>query len=213
MNQQTPSAEIHTLTVAEIARQMGEWNRRQTELRAEGAALYRARKGAPPAEVLSDHAKAVRERAAVLARSTMNGAAPSFVASSALSREAEIRVDLDAIDLILKALSEKDIAARAAAQIEWVEKNGPTWREECQAAAALALQLREREQKLQRMSEEAGPYVTGLPMTQFFGFGNSLFDPRFSVGVGPDFDALHHFVAAALEAGIIKSRDAKRRSP
>src|ERR1700688_2632006 len=95
-----PESEIHALTVAEVSRQIGMYSQKRRAVSAELAAIFSAQQlaGRPTDQPLTDHVKSVRERAKTL----LNGhAAALLTLPPATTREQELRVEVDALDLVL----------------------------------------------------------------------------------------------------------------
>src|ERR1700682_3918798 len=97
---------VHELTVAEIARLTGEFNRRRHEATRALADIFAAAEAGQPEErPRTDRAEEVRAKAAAM----LNGhAPPSMRLAPPNSRKAELVIEVEAIDLVLAALSTKE---------------------------------------------------------------------------------------------------------
>ena len=159
--------DIHALTVAEISRQVGEYNCKRRAVSAELAKIYAARKkGASAEQPLTDHMKAARERA----KAMLNGNSGAILnLPPDATREQELWIEADAIDLVLKALSRSELVARAAEGAKWSEKISGEWRELCRQTTLAKIRLENLERRAAEMLQEGGPFAGRLPMTQFVG--------------------------------------------
>lgn len=190
----TPDPEIHALTVNEISRQTGDYSKRRQKITAELAAICASHKAGDPIEQpLSDHARNVRERA----KAMLNGyAPPSLTLPPAVTRETELTIERDAIDIVLKALSQSELVARAAEAAQWIIKNEPSWREMCRQRVLAEVRAEALKDLALKMQEAAGGiYAVPLPMARF------ILSRDVTVA-----DMCH----AALEAGIVSRTDLER---
>src|SRR5258706_14933682 len=119
MFKKPPAPEVHALTVAEVDRQTAAYSARRNAVTAELARIFAGRQAGDPVEQpLPDHVKAARARAMTL----LNGFAPSsLTAPRAMTRERELLVERDALDIVLAALSRSEVIARAADAVQWAE--------------------------------------------------------------------------------------------
>jgi hypothetical protein len=200
--QKVPDPEIHALALAEVRRQTAEYNQRRQKIAAELASLFAARKaGAPVEQPLPDHVLAARSRAKEL----LNGHAPaSLTLPPAVTREQELNVERDAIDIVLRILSQSEIAARAAAAVEWVAAHAAEWKGIAREIVLHALRLQALEQRLERLGAEAPDFAQGLPLTQHIGFG------RFSLLAWNGEDPLRELRADALAEGVVTPIDVRK---
>lgn len=191
--------EIHTQTVAEINRQIAQHTEKRGEITKELAAIFAARSNgqgiaeiAPPPLV-----RATRERA----REMLNGSAPDFLKRPVhMTREAELAVDRDAIDMVIKILSKEEVAARATEMVVYAETIAAEWKALCRAIMLTALRLEALEGRAHALRAPlAGTGTFGLPMLEFIGTG-------LSVTAGDGFaaaDPLSRPRTEALALGII----------
>src|SRR4051812_47917275 len=139
--------EIHALTVAEIGRLTGEYTRRRRAATEERAALYAAREaGAPEPDPLTEHDAAVREKALQM----LNGYAPSSMRLlPPIPRDEELIIEVAAIDIVLGALSQQELTARATAAAAWIIAYGDAWRQLCRDIILTATRLQAPEARPQ----------------------------------------------------------------
>src|SRR6266576_762364 len=106
MTKQPPGPAIaHPTTVAEIRQTRLALFERQRALQNEGAANFNAMKsGSPPSRPLSDHERRVSAHIQLL----MNGSTPPQLLIPAVSRDAQILAELDAIAYVERDLSRQE---------------------------------------------------------------------------------------------------------
>jgi hypothetical protein len=116
---------VHELTVAEIGRLVGEYNRLRRECTAEQAARFSAAEAGQPKErPRTDRAEEARGRALQM----LNGFAPAGLKHAPpISRDEELEIEVEAIDIVLSALSQKELAASAASAAELAIEHGAAW--------------------------------------------------------------------------------------
>lgn len=99
-----PVVAPHPKTVAEFRLAQAALGERRRTLQNEGAANYAAMKtGSPPSRPLSDHDRRVSAHVELL----MNGSMPSSLLVPAVSRDDQIRAEIDAIDYVSRDLGRR----------------------------------------------------------------------------------------------------------
>jgi hypothetical protein len=195
---QIPDPVAHPSTVAELRQAQAPLSARRVELQTEGAALYKAMKtGSPPSFPLSEHER----RVATHIQNLMNGSTPPHLLVPAVSRDDQIRAEIDAIDYVQRDLGRRlDLALHREAE-QWVVDNATTWRALCRQIVLAAVRLESLEESARGFLEPIyGSHVGGLAMATTIA--------RFSLlGVG---DPLRELRENALKEGVVTSSEIKK---
>lgn len=154
MAKKTDQDEIHALTTAEISRQSTDVSKEIQSATVELVEIEKARKvGAAEYQPISDHQKAVRE----YAQSRANGHASTLLKfPPSISREQELRIKIDGLNLLLKALQSAELAARAADAVAWEIENRAKWCALARETVLTAIRLDALENRAKEMRQEAG---------------------------------------------------------
>ena len=173
MKTATADAAVHELTVAEVGRLKSAFaSQRQTAMERR-AQLYASRNPeAATDELMTDDDRATRE----LARELLNGWSPAhFSTPPTLSEDQRLKREISALDLVLTALDQKEIVARAAASASWAIQNEDEWTATCRETLLCAERLMSLEQKLRQMRLQLGGVTPStLPGATVFGTGRSI---------------------------------------
>lgn len=199
--QKHDDTEMRDLTVQEINRQVRELNSKRQVATENLAAMYKARlAGQPEERPIDDHTKVVRARAIQM----LNGHAASVLQfPHTPTREQELRIEVDAIDLVIKALGHKEIVARAAEAAQWTIDHRAEWVALCREIILTAIRIQSLSERAAAMLA-AAPEGHDLPATAWFGNGLTVFRNW-------DFEnPLQEPVAAAIKANIITMSDARK---
>jgi hypothetical protein len=195
---------IHELTRAQIARQIGELNDRRRQLVERRADLYKrqCRSGAEP--TIGPEEKAVRAHAKKL----LNGSAPEFLNTSTpefdfASEDKRLEVEQRAIDLTIKILSEKDVAALAADAVQWAEDNSAQWRHISREIILAYARIDALEQAALSIIERCPDIsAVNLPLIHIIGQKEAVFDTWI-----PEAVTASRLIEAALAVGFVTKRD------
>ena len=184
----------HHPSSAEIQQKRSAVNEHIGSLRNQGAALYSARKGTPPASKLTDHDR----RVSTYIQRFFNGSTPPQALVPGVLREEEICAELAALRFVDAELGRQYDDALEREANEWVQKNKDKWRLVCRKICLCAIRLASLEERARNMLEAKPQWpVPGLAMgstigsTSILGFGNSLLDLR----------------TAALNEGVLTLRE------
>jgi hypothetical protein len=164
---------VHELAVAEIGRLTGEYNRLRRERTEELAALSSAAEAGQPEErPRTDRAEEGRGRALEM----LNGYAPSSMKRAPPnSRKAELEIDVEAIDIVLSALAQKELVATAAESAAFALEHGAEWEALCRDILLTFTRAQALEKRAVEFRQKLGPAVPAtLPMAQFIGTGRSI---------------------------------------
>jgi hypothetical protein len=195
---------ITAAATAEIARQVVDYTQRRRKVTEELASLFAARQAGqnvdvvPPADVV-----AARERAAEM----LNGTAPAFLKTPvAITREAQLTIERDAIDLVLNIFQREELRANAAEATQWLEQHGAEWRALCAEIVLTALRLRALEKRAVNMRASIGSIApAALPMSADIGVSGSFLNINGVWGAEP----LSRPREAALAAKIITAQQVR----
>jgi hypothetical protein len=196
------SEQIHELTVAEIGRLVGEYYRQRRERTEQLAALFSAAEAGQPEErPRTDRAEEARSRALQM----LNGFAPADLKHAPpISRKQELEIEVEAIDIVLSALSQKELVARAAEAAEFALEHGAEWEALCRDIILTATRLGALERQAIEWRQKLGPAVPAtLPMARFIGTGRSI------VGALWASDPLYRPREAALQEKIVTAKEIK----
>jgi hypothetical protein len=201
-NKQTgdPVIAHHPTTVAEIRQTMAALSERERALQNEGAASWKAMQaGSPPSRPLSDHDRRVTAHIQLL----MNGSTPSHLLVPAVSRDQQIRAELDAIAYVGRDLGRKLDDAQHHEAEQWVLDHATEWRALCREIVLAGVRLASLEERARDMiAQIQSPWpVSGLAMGNSIGSGLSL------LGVG---DPLQELRTGALKEGIVTNSELKK---
>jgi hypothetical protein len=192
------TGDVHTLTLAEIGRLSAATRADRDAVVGKLAALHESRASRMPEVPLSDRDTDVRR----LATQRLNEFSPSAWAMPAsMPLEQQLHIELDAIDLVLSALSAKELTALAAATYEWEQEHGAAWNDLCAQILLAATRLQALEAKAIKVRESIGAIPATLPLTSFIGNGRSI------VGAPWQNDPISRARNEALEKRIISRKD------
>ena len=178
-------------TVAEIRQTIVALFERERALQNEGHANWKAMQaGSPPSRPLSDHDRRVGAHIQLM----MNGSTPSHLLVPAVSRDEQIRAELDAIAYVSRDLNRKMELARHREAEQWALDNDKPWRALCREIVLCATRLASLEERARQMLEPIHGEVVALPMGSTIGSGLSL------LGIG---DPLLEMRTAALKEHIV----------
>jgi hypothetical protein len=187
------------MTAAELRRAQLSINDAIRELQNEGHANYKAMAaGKPPARPLTEHER----RVACRVQSMMNGATPPRFLEPAITRDDQIRADLEAYQIVTRELSKLEEEARLREADRLVADNDENWRALCREIILTATRLVALEERARDMlAPILGQFVTGLAMGATIGSGLSL------LGVG---DPLADMRAEALKDGVVTTAEIRK---
>lgn len=161
---------VHELTSAEISRQIRRHSERRQEIVNERADIYASamKNGGSFTSPIAD---ADELAARAHAKALLNGSAPDFLSlPPETSREKILYREQRGIDIALKVLTDKDIAARAAEAVEWAEANGERWRTLCREITLTAVKLEALERNASELLDQCGDvFAIRLPMSNIVG--------------------------------------------
>ena len=187
------------MTVAELRRTQASINEAVLALQNEGHANYKSMMaGAPPARPLTDHER----RVACRVQSMMNGQTPKYLLEPAITRDDQIRADLEAYRIVSRELSKQEDDARLREADQLVADNDKQWRALCREIILAATRLAALEERARDMLAPIhGQFVTGLAMATTVGSGLSL------LGVG---DPLADMRNEALKDGVVTTAEIRK---
>lgn len=134
----------HPTTVAEIRQTRLALYERSRALQDEGAASWKAMQaGAPPSRPLSDHDRRVNAHIQQL----MNGSTPSHLLVPAVSRDEQIRAELDAIAYVDRELGRQLEDAQHHETEQWVVDHATEWRALCREIVLAGVRLEALEER------------------------------------------------------------------
>jgi hypothetical protein len=156
--------EIHELTRAEIARQVGALSERRNRIIQDRADIYasRTKNGLPsPAYTVDETA------ARAIAKRLLNGAAPESLSAPLETGDRDILLSREqrGIEIASKILNDKAMAASAAEAVIWGEENRKRWRSLCNQMALAAVRMDALERSMQALIESCpDPFAVRLPL-------------------------------------------------
>jgi hypothetical protein len=189
------SETIHDLTRAEIARQKGRLVARRAQLVEERADLFAS--GAMGAEnPIGDDERAAR----AIAKNLLNGNAPaSLILPPAVSSDKILFREQRGIEIALKILEDKDLAATAAEAVVWAEANADKWKSLCRDIVLAANKLEALERGAQELLEQCIDLsAISLPMANRFG-GRPICETP-----------VNELTEAALAAGVVTAGEIRK---
>ena len=166
----TSTDTIHELTRAEIARQISNLAGERARLSERRGELYQRSANSGAAQPISPDERAAR----AYARVRLNGAAPaSLEPPSELnfgSLDRQLAVEQRGIDIAIKILSDKEVAARATEAVKWSEDNAGKWRGLVREIIVASTRLEALEAAATRMLEQCVDIeAVTLPMVNIIG--------------------------------------------
>jgi hypothetical protein len=188
----------HPVTLAEIRQARRELMARERDLQNEGAENYRAlQAGTAQSRPLSDHERRVTAHI----QKMMNGATPAHLLWPAVSRDDQIRAELDAIHFVDRDLGRREEQARYDEAETWVAENDKPWRALCREIVLCATRLAGLEERARKMREPIQGVWVVMPMGATIGSGLSL------LGSG---DPLLEMRTAALTERIVTVSEVRK---
>ena len=201
MAKQIPD-EIHAATSLEVSRLIAAFTAKHRAATEELVALQKARKeGAPIDAPLPPNVAEAR----TLAAKMLNGNAPAFFEAETRtqSREQQLELERQAIDIAIGALQKDSVKIRAAEAVAWRQEHIREWQTLARDVLLTAMRLEQLEAKA-RAFRRSAPKSIALPLAPYIGNENdSIYDTS---GLwGSDFLSRPRIEALAL--GIISERD------
>jgi hypothetical protein len=192
---------VHELTVAEIGRLTGEYNRLDRECAEEQAARFSAAEAGQPKErPRTDRA----EEARGLALEMLNGYAPAGLKHAPpISRDEELEIKREAIAIVLSALAQKELVAAAEESAAFVLEHGEEWEALCRDILLTFTRGAALEKRAVEFRAKLRVIPASLPLAQFIGTGRSI------VGALWASDPLYRPREAALQAKIVTTKEIK----
>jgi hypothetical protein len=196
--QNQPVLGHHPSTAAEIRQVQRDLMVRALELQNEGAKNYQAlQAGTAPSRPISDHERRVTAHIQKL----MNGSTPSHLLVPAVSRDDQIRAELDAIAFVSRDLARQEELTRYSEAETWVAENDKPWRALCREIVLCATRLASLEERARKMLEPIEGVWVAMPMGATIGSGLSL------LGIG---DPLLDMRTAALKERIVTDGEIRK---
>ena len=187
------------MTIAEIRQLQATIREAELSLQNEGHANFKAMiAGAPPPRPLTDHERRVAGRV----QSMMNGATPPRFLEPAITRDDQIRADVEAFRIVSRELSKQEDDARQREAEQFVSDNDKKWRALCKEIILAAARLAALEERARVMlTPIEGRVVGGVAMGSTIGSGFSL------LGVG---DPLLDMRNDALKQGVVTTAEIRK---
>jgi hypothetical protein len=187
----------HPSTSAEIRQVQIQLFERVRALQHEGAANFTAMKaGSPPSRPLSDHERRVTAHVQHL----MNGSTPQHLLLPVISRDDQIRAELDAIAFVQRQLNQRmEIALQNEAD-RWAAENAAEWAALCRELVLTAVRLASLEDRARSVLDHLQRPVK-LAMGNTIGSGLSL------LGGG---DPLAELRTAAIAEKLVTQSDIRK---
>jgi hypothetical protein len=185
-------------SAADIGRTMLALFDRERALMEEGAANYAAMQaGSPPTRPISDHERRVTAHIQLL----MNGSTPPELLMPAVSRDDQIRAELDAISYVRRQLSRQQELALYSEAEQWANENAAEWRELCRQIILAAERLAALEERARKFLLPIEGSCIKIAMGPTIGSGLSL------LGVG---DPLAEMRTDALKEKIVTEAEIRK---
>jgi hypothetical protein len=196
--QQNQPVISHPSTAAEIRQVQRDLMARALELQNEGAKNYRAlQAGTAPSRPISDHERRVTAHIQKL----MNGSTPSHLLAPAVSRDEQIRAELDAIAFVSRDLARQEELTRYSEAETWVVKTDPQWRALCREIILTAERLAALEERARQFLLPIEGIHVKIAMGSTIASGLSL------LGIG---DPLREMRDAALSEKIVSEAEIRK---
>jgi hypothetical protein len=188
----------HPSTAAEIRTVQRELAARASELQNEGHQNYLALKaGTAPSRPLSDHERRVTAHIQKL----MNGSTPSHLLVPAVSRDEQIRAELDAINFVSRDLARRAELARYSEAETWVAETDSQWRALCREIILTA-------ERLAALEESARQFLQPIEGTHVkIAMGSTIASGLSLLGIG---DPLLEMRSAALKEKIVTESEIRK---
>jgi hypothetical protein len=193
-----PVIRHHPVTVTEIRQVQQDLAARDRELRNEGAENYRAlQAGTAPSRPISDHERRVTAHIQKL----MNGSTPSHLLVPAVSRDDQIRAELDAIAFVSRDLARREEQARYDEAEKWVSDNAKQWHALCREIVLAA-------ERLAALEENARQFLLPIEGTHVrIAMGSTIASGLSLLGIG---DPLQEMRSAALQEKIVTEAEIRK---
>jgi hypothetical protein len=203
--------DVRALTTAEIGRLTQRYNADRVAAVRELAAIHAGRQFGDPDPPPPATEVEARTRALAL----LNGYAPENLRMPpVISREQDLIVTVASLDIVLSALSAKEVQQRAADAAEWLVTHESEWRSLCKEIVLTASRLKALELKAQAIRTALGDAPVGLPMAAEIGHrsvtGCRWADP--SAGAYSYGDSLTNVVTKAISQKIVSAKEIKESS-
>jgi hypothetical protein len=202
--------EIRALTTAEIGRQIKQHTDRRQQIVNERAAICASAKehGTSETPMLDADERAAREHAKTL----LNGSAPSSLSlPPEITRDRMLCREQRGIDIVLKILGDKNLAARAAEAVAWAEARSGLWRALAREIVLTAIRLDALERRAGQLLGECGDLsAVRLPMVLIVNspsISEAHLDPSLKQMCGIPLTDLK---AQALAEGVVTSAEIRK---
>jgi hypothetical protein len=147
---------------------------------------------------LSDHERRVTAHIQLL----MNGSTPQHLLVPVVSRDEQIRAELDAIAFVVRDLGRQEELAREREDQQWIVEHATEWRALCREIVLVAVRLESLEERARETLKAIQSWpVSGLAMGRTIGSGLSL------LGIG---DPLLDLRTDALKEGVVTNAEIKK---
>jgi hypothetical protein len=191
--------EAHDLTVTVITDLIGGYRRDRRAALDELITIEKRRhQGDVERDDVTDLTREVRARAKQL----VNGyAAADWALPPTMSREKQLRVEIEAIDLVIAALGEREVRQRSIEAMEREVTLLPKWKQSVRKRLRLAVQMCAADDEGMALKASHTPF--SLPLDEFLGHSSVL------PGVFWDRDPLATRLKAAVDEGYVTEREIK----
>ncbi len=191
------TSEISRQRSAEIELEIREYSRQRDAITAQLVAIFEGRKaGMPEPKPSDDRTLQARTRALALLR---GAEPPPLSPAPSYTREQQLFVEREAIDLVLKALQDQRAEARSDESVKSFEKQIDVYRACARDHILTVLKLHALEAWAVAKIDELEPGSVQLPFAAYMGTGVRV--------VYPNGDSLEMAIAAALAERIITPAD------
>jgi hypothetical protein len=197
------TADVHIATSAEIARMASEYGAQRLAVIAELQEVYANRAPGTAAPELSDDQLSVRR----LAKDMLNGMSPqTLLPKSSSSREHDLYLKRDAIDLVLGVLSGEEFRARATEAAQLAVATDAEWRGICHDLMVAYLKVEALEKAaIEFRRQFAGHELSDMPLARYLG---NQHRPS-ALGISWANAPLSRPLQEALDTGILSARELK----
>jgi hypothetical protein len=211
MTNRVTTDEIHELTRAEIARQIKRHSERRQQIVAERAELFETGQinGATSDALLSSDERAAREHA----RRLLNGASPAFLEPQPdVGQDRALARELAGIEIVLRVLSDKDLAARAAEAVAWSEQHATAWSALVREILLTIVRLNALEKAAAELLAKCPDiFAVNLPLANLIGGQPILETTKLIGGRWPMMETtIGDLPKVGIKAGIISAGDVRK---
>jgi hypothetical protein len=193
-----PDTDLNKLTVKQISEMTARLKNRRAEITKQLVDEFEHREVSETKIVVEENIREATE----VARNLLSGTTAKLPETPARSREADLTIERNGVDIALEVLRKDELRTRAVAAVRWAEENREHWKQLWRRALIARAQALAAEAALLEMRTKAGRIGAELPLAGHVMKGFIVADNAFI--------EMDRTIAGAIELGYVSSQDLSR---